>query len=185
MGACISCVWEEFSVPLKGFIRKRVTNEQDADDILQEVFVKIQNNIEGLMKVKKVHAWIYRITRNAIADYFRKAYNNIEISQLSEELVSTAEEELTANAEIASCLKVMVDSLPEIYKQAILLTEFEGMSQKELSEKMGISISGAKSRVQRARKILKEMLLGCCQLEMDRRGNIIDYKQKHSECKYC
>ncbi len=185
MGTCLSCVWEEFSVPLKGFIRKRVANEQDADDILQEVFVKIQNSIISLMDDNKVHAWIYRITRNTIADYYRKAHSNIEISELSEDLLSAAEEELTANAEIASCLKVMVDSLPETYKQAILMTEFQDMTQRELSEKLGISVSGAKSRVQRARKMLKEMLLGCCQLEMDRRGNIIDYKHKHSECIYC
>ncbi|MDA8226295.1 MAG: sigma factor-like helix-turn-helix DNA-binding protein [Desulfitobacterium hafniense] len=79
----------------------------------------------------------------------------------------------------------MVDSLPETYKQAILLTEFQNMTQKELSEKLGISISGAKSRVQRGRKMLKEMLLGCCQLEVDRRGNIIDYQHKNSECEYC
>lgn len=185
MGACISCIWEELSVSLKGFIRKRVANEQDADDILQEVFIKIQNNIEGLMNDNKIHAWIYRITRNTITDHYRKTHNNIYISNISEELLNTEEEELTANAEIASCLKAMVDSLPEIYKQAILITEYEDMTQKELSEKLGISISGAKSRVQRARKMLKVMLLGCCQLEMDRRGKIIDYKHKHSECKYC
>ena len=126
-----------------------------------------------------------RVARNTITDYYRRNHNKFEITDLTENLESITDEELSANTEIASCLKLMVDSLPETYKQAILLTEFKNMTQKELSEKLGISISGAKSRVQRARKMLKEMLLLCCQLEIDSRGNIIDYRHKNSECKYC
>lgn len=185
MSISINCVWEEFSVPLKRFIKKRIANEQDADDIFQEIFIKIHNNIGKLMNDNNIHAWIYRITRNAITDYYRRNHHNIEIIELLENLESSTDEELSANTEIASCLKVMVDSLPETYKQAIILTEFQNMTQRELSEKLGISISGAKSRVQRGRRMLKKMLLGCCQLEIDRRGNIIDYKHKNSECKYC
>jgi len=184
VSTCINCVWDEFSVPLKRFIKKRVINEQDADDIFQEIYLKIHKNLGSVMNEDKLHAWIYRVARNTITDYYRN-HNKYEITDLTEDLESSTDEELSANTEIASCLKVMVDSLPETYKQAILLTEFQNMTQKELSEKLGISISGAKSRVQRARKMLKEMLLGCCQLEIDRRGNIIDYKHKNRKCKYC
>ena len=179
MSTCTDCIWEEFSVPLKGFIKKRVTNEQDADDILQEIFIKIHNNIGNLMNENKINAWIYRITRNTITDYYRRNHNNFEITELPEDLERSIDDDLSANTEIASCLKGMIDSMPENYKQAIVLTEFQNMTQKELSEKMGISISGAKSRVQRARRMLKEMLLGCCHFEFDRFGNIIDYKQKN------
>jgi len=182
---CTKCIWEEFRIPLKRYIKKRVANEQDVEDIFQEIFLKIHSNIESLMNDNKIHAWIYRITRNTITDYYRKNHNIYEITELPEDLQSDTDEELSENIEIASCLKVMVDSLPEKYKQAILQTEFQNMTQKELSDKLGISISGAKSRVQRARKMLKEMLLGCCELEIDRRGNIIGYKHKSSECKYC
>lgn len=185
MSTCINCVWEEFSIPLKRYINKRVANEQDADDIFQEVFIKIYDNIGSLTNENKIHAWVYSITRNTITDYYRRNRNKIEITGLPESLESNSEEEPSANVEIASCLRVMVDTLPETYKQAILLTEFQNMTQKELSQKIGISISGAKSRVQRGRKMLKEMLLGCCQLEMDRRGNVINYEHKSSECKYC
>jgi len=185
VSTCINCVWEEFSVPLKRFIKKRVAHEQDADDIFQEIYLKIHKNIGSVMNEDKLHAWIYRVARNTITDYYRRNHCKFEITDLTEDLESSTDEELSANTEIASCLKVMVDSLPETYKQAILLTEFQNITQKELSEKLGISISGGKSRVQRARKMLKEMLLGCCQLEIDRRGNIIDYKHKNSECKYC
>ncbi|AFQ44215.1 RNA polymerase sigma factor SigZ [Desulfosporosinus meridiei] len=185
MSTCINCVWEEFSLPLKRFIKKRVANEQDAEDIFQEIFLKIHKNIGGLMKENRLHAWIFRIAHNTIKDYYRRNNLKLESTDLGEDLESNTAEETSANTEIASCLKIMVESLPETYKQAILLTEFQSMTQKELSEKLGISLSGAKSRVQRGRKMLKEMLLGCCQLEIDSRGNIIDYKHKSSECKYC
>ena len=179
MSTCTNCIWEEFSKPLKRFINTRVANEQDADDILQEIFMKIHKNIGSLMNENKIHAWIYRITRNTITDYYRKNQNKFEVTGIPENLESSSDEELSTNTEIASCLKGMINSMPENYKQAIFLTEFQNMTQKELSEKMGISISGAKSRVQRARKMLKEMLLACCHFEFDRFGNIIDYKQKN------
>lgn len=185
MSICTNCIWEEFSVSLKRFIIKRVANKQDADDILQDIFIKIHNNIGSLIDDNKIHAWIYSIARNTINDYYRKKHNNHEITGLPEDIKDDSYEELSANAEMASCLKTKIENLPEIYKEAILLTEFQNMTQKELSEKLGISLSGAKSRVQRARKMLKKMLLDCCHLEIDKRGNIIDYKHKNSENKYC
>jgi RNA polymerase sigma-70 factor (ECF subfamily) len=185
MTVCVNHIWKEFSVPLKNFIKRRITNEADADDILQEVFIRIQNNIANLIDEDKIHAWVYKITRNVIVDYYRKGDKSLVFSEISEELVMEFDEDLTSNVEIAACLKTMIDSLPDKYRQALLLTEFENLTQKELSEKMGLSLSGAKSRVQRGRGKLKEMLLGCCQIEFDRLGNVIDYQHKSSECKYC
>jgi RNA polymerase sigma-70 factor (ECF subfamily) len=109
----------------------------------------------------------------------------MESESLPEEMPLVLEDDLSLNSEIAFCLKNMVDELPDIYKQAITLTAFENHTQKEYSEMAGISLSGAKSRVQRARSLLKEMVLGCCSLEFDRLGNIIDYKKRKGDCKYC
>jgi len=185
MAVCINHIWEELSVPLKSFIKKRIANEADADDILQEVFIKINSNIGDLSDDHKINAWVYRITRNAIVDYYRRHDKSIELSELSEKLAIGTVEDVTSNVEIAACLKSMIESLPEKYKEAVLLTEFQNLTQKELSNRMGLSLSGAKSRVQRGREKLKEMLLGCCQLEFDRLGNVIDYQHKSSDCKYC
>lgn len=182
---CANCIWEEFSAPLKGFIIKRVANEQDVADILQDIFVKIYNNIGSLTDDNKIDAWIYTIARNTINDYYRRKCTSYELLELSEDIKDNSYEEKSENAEIALCLKAIISNLPEKYKEAILLTEFQNMTQKELSEKQNISLSGAKSRVQRARKMLKKMLLDCCNLEFDRRGNIIDYKHKNGGNKYC
>lgn len=185
MAVCINQIWEEFSVPLKIFIRKRIASETDADDILQEVFMKIHNSLDNLTDDHKINAWVYRITRNAIVDYYRRNDKSFELSEFSEVMAMEPDEDMNSNVEISACLKAMIESLPDKYKEAILLTEFQNLTQKELSQKMGLSLSGAKSRVQRARGKLKEMLLECCHIEFDRMGNVIDYQHKSNECKYC
>ncbi len=182
---CLIDYWEESKAPLKNFIRNRVSNEEDIEDILQDVFLKLISNIDKLMDDQKVHAWIYRVTRNAIIDYYRRNHKSLDLESIPEELPLVLDEDLTFNKEIAYCLKNMVDKLPEIYKQAIQITIFENHTQKEYSEMVGISVSGAKSRVQRARDILKEMVLGCCSLEFDGLGNIINYKKRSSNCQFC
>jgi RNA polymerase sigma-70 factor (ECF subfamily) len=182
---CVNDIWEQFNKPLKKFIRKRVNNDQDTDDIFQEVFIRIHNNIGSLKDDSKINAWIYNIARNVIIDYYRKHEKSIKLVEIYEDLIIEKDDELSLNSEIANCLKPMIDTLPEKYKQAIILTEFENLTQKELSKSMGLSLSGAKSRVQRARKKLKEIILDCCSLEFDNLGNIINYEHKSADCKYC
>ena len=181
----VNQIWDKFNEPLKNFIRKRIPDEKDVDDVLQEVFLKIHANIESLSDDQKIYAWIYKITRNAIADYYRRIEKSVDFLEFPEDLAIAQDESVNQNMEIAACLKSMIDNLPEKYKEAVLLTEFQNLTQKELSERMGLSLSGAKSRVRRGREKLKEMLLDCCHLEFDRLGNVIDYKYRSSGCKYC
>ena len=186
MEICIENIWAEFSAPLKTYIKKRVEKDQDVDDILQTVFLKIHYSICNLKEADKIHAWVYSITRHALADFYRTRKFESDIAEFTENIMGDNDEvEATANDEITQCLIPMINHLPEKYRQAILFTEFQNLTHKELSERMGLSVSGAKSRVQRARRTLKEMLLGCCHLEFDRRGNVIDYKHKSSDCKFC
>ena len=185
MPICSESIWEEFSKPLKNFIKRRVKNDQDVDDILQNVFYKIHNSISSLRDADKIYAWVYRIARNAVTDFYRTQKSEEDIIELSEDIISETGDELTANDEIAQCLIAMIKHLPEKYEQTIILTEFQNLTQKELGERMGLTVSGAKSRVQRARLKLKEMLLGCCHLEFDRLGNVIDYTHNCSDCKFC
>lgn len=183
----VESLWAEFSRPLLSFIKKRVDNEHDAEDILQDVFCKIQNNINSMKHEEKIQAWVYTITRNAITDFYRTHRLENQNSELSDDIPDEKLEygSENANEDIAKCLKVMVDSLPDKYKEAILLTEFQNLTQRELSQKLGLTLPGAKSRVQRARVKLKEMLLGCCDLEFDHLGNVIEYQDKKNRCKFC
>lgn len=172
-------LWETFSAPLQRFILRRVSDPHSAEDILQDVFLKIHTRIDTLHQQDRVAAWIYQVARNAIADYYRAQR---PMSDLPETLL--IHEELPGDDvvhELLPCVAAMVDALPDTYREALRLTEYEGLSQKELSERQGISFSGAKSRVQRARAKIKQQLLDCCHFELDHAGRIIDY-QPHCAC---
>jgi len=183
---CLESIWSEFAPPLKNFIRKRVKQDENVDDILQNVFLKIHRNISSLKDADKIHAWVYSITRHELANFYRTRKYESDITEFPEDIMNDSDEvKASINDEIAQCIIPMINQLPEKYKQALILTEFHNLTQKELSERMDLSVSGAKSRVQRARLKLKEMLLVCCQLEFDRRGNVTDYKHKCNDCEFC
>jgi RNA polymerase sigma-70 factor (ECF subfamily) len=142
--------------------------------------------IDTLLDEEKLQSWIYQIARNAIADYYREHRATSELSELSEAEAPLLQEEPAAEDDIVKelipSIKAMVDSLPPDYREALLLTEYAGLTQRELAQRLGLSLSGAKSRVQRAREKLKTMLLDCCHFEFDRRGKVIDYQPKCSCC---
>ena len=172
-------IWREFNQALGQFISRRVSNQQDSEDILQDVFFKIHNSIHSLRDQDKLPSWVYQITRNTIMDYYRKQRTNVT---LSESLPGDRLPEPTAEQELAACLEPMINQLPDKYQTAIRLTEFEGLTQKEMGEKLGLSFSGAKSRIQRARHELKDMLLACCHFEFDRTGQMLDYRSRCAQC---
>jgi RNA polymerase sigma-70 factor, ECF subfamily len=177
-------VWKSFSDPLKQFISKRVSNEFDTDDILQDVFIKIHLHINNLEDDQKIYSWIYQITRHTIIDFYRKRKRDSIFTQTTvEQEDSIFPDSSDAHEELSKCLKDMVNGLPVSYREAIEFTEFQGMTQKELGKQMGLSLSGAKSRVQRARGKLQVTLLTCCQIELDRRGTIIAYTPRNADCK--
>ncbi len=175
-------VWEAFHTPLQQFIRRRISDEATAEDVLQDVFLKIHQHVETLRDVKKLESWIYQITRNAIIDSYRSSrptttLEAAEVLDLPEELPDD-----DVVSELLPCVRAMVRKLPELDRQALVLTEYRGLTQKEMAERLGLSFSGAKSRVQRAREKLKQQLLECCHFELDRRGHIIDYQARCHSC---
>ena len=183
-----SIVSNEFRKSLKRFIRSKVSNKQDAEDILQEVFIKIYKNVATVHEDEKIQAWVYQIARNTIIDYYRKRDKDVTANpQLLQELIREQtiidnNEEENKNVIVASWLKDMIESLPDKYREALVLTELQNATQKELTDTLQISISGAKSRVQWARSKLKDVLLECCHVEMDTSGNVIDYKKNDRSC---
>ena len=175
-------VWETFHAPLQQFIRHRVSDDATAEDLLQDVFLNIHQHVDTLKDVKKLESWIYQVTRNAIIDYYRSirtttTLEDPEALQLAEDL---PDEDVIS--ELFPCVRAMVTSLPAQDRQALILTEYQGLTQKELAERLGLSLSGAKSRVQRARAKLKQQLLACCHFELDRRGYVIDYQPRCACC---
>lgn len=177
-------IWQSYSSQLKAYILKRIPDSSFADDILQDVFIKIHEKIDMLNDDEKISNWIYQITKNSIIDYYRKQKMKFsDIQELSDEEMNVTEATYTTIYEnpeqrIASGLREMINALPEKYAKALFMVEIEGLSQVQLAKESKISVSGAKSRVQRGRQMLKDSLLECCHYEFDKYGTIISYHSK-------
>jgi len=167
----IETAWIDLSTRLRKFIRSRVADDATADDLLQDVFLKISRRGDDWKNAGHLEGWLFRVARNAIVDYYRTKRHNVEIEDIhADENFADPE----CYEDLKASFRRMVNELPRHYREAIVLTEFEGLSQIELAERLGISVSGAKSRVQRARRHLRKMLEDCCRFEFDRRGRVID-----------
>lgn len=172
----LESLWADCSAALRTFIRSRVEDDAVADDLLQEVFIRIHENMAGLRDQERIQSWVYQIARHVIIDHYRSRRN---LTTLSEVMPDPSElfQEPDAAEELTRSIRSLVNALPQPYREALLLTEFEGLNQRELADRLGISLSGAKSRVQRARQKIKDELLTCCHFEFDRYGRVIDYWQ--------
>ncbi|MFQ5511795.1 MAG: RNA polymerase sigma factor SigZ [Candidatus Krumholzibacteriia bacterium] len=176
-------IWRQYHDGLRRFIESRVGDSTESDDILQEVFLRIHSRIDTLRDDRKVGSWIYRITRNAIVDYYRSRKETAEVPDSM--TAPEADPTERTRGEIQSWLVPMILTLPEPYREALRLSEIEGLAQKELAKRQGISLSGAKSRVQRGRAMLKQTLVDCCRFEFDHRGRVVDWEKKGTDCENC
>jgi RNA polymerase sigma-70 factor (ECF subfamily) len=190
-------IWAEFGRRLRAFIARRVTNEADVEDILQDVFLRIHQRAGTVRRADRLVSWLFQLTRNAIADHYRAPERRRELpsgdpSELPTDRPSAtdqSEESDHATAEtrreLASCLRPMVGRLPAPYRDAIGLVDLEGMTQPQAAARLGLSISGTKSRVQRGRRALKRMLQDCCRVSLDSGGRVVAYDVRGAACDPC
>ena len=181
-------VWEDFHGRLRSFVSRRVKQPADAEDVVQEIFLRIHRNLSTVKDEARLPAWIFKIARNAIVDYFRKNARSAE--GLAEDFdlpAPTEQSEIDCSAlkELAHCLEPMIEALPESYRHAIHLTELKGVAQSKAAKQTGLSVSGMKTRVQRARRKLKTMLLQCCEIELDNRRGVVAYQRRSNDCCPC
>lgn len=171
---------DELRGDLRKFIARRIQNQADVDDVLQEILIKIHRSADRLNDENNLFAWVYAIARNAIVDHYRKQRPTTSLDGDIDNPTDLAEEPPEADAlgEIADCLRPFLGHVPEKYRDAIVHTDLEGMTQGDLAQRLGLSVSGAKSRVQRAREHLKGMLLECCRLEFNAKGRVVGYECK-------
>ncbi|GEA51808.1 RNA polymerase sigma factor SigZ [Vibrio inusitatus NBRC 102082] len=167
--------WQNHKAQLRYYVEKRIDDVDAVDDILQDVYIKASGNLHQLKSKGSLKGWLYRIAYNTIMDFYRARQ---PYEELPEDLVS--EEDDTgkqARDELAECLRPLIDELPEKYGTPLRLAELEGVSQKEIAEQLGLSLSGAKSRVQRSRIKFREQMMACCDFEIGQDG-ITEYSPK-------
>ena len=179
----IESIWINVYGKLFGFISKYGINKDDVNDIIQDTFLKVKTNIDSLRNPAKVESWIFQIARNTINDFFREKKKLFEAEENTKEVSiepnAFAEEDIKIKIqtqEFSEYAGFIVSELPEKYRNAVYMADIEGLSLKEVSEELNISVSGAKSRVQRGRKMIKEIILKCCEVNTDKYGNIVDYE---------
>lgn len=174
-------IWDEFSEALKRFIYNRVKNNEITNDLLQEVFIKIHLNIHKIKKQESIKSWIYTITNNTINDYFKKQSKLHKLNSEPIELNTKTSNEHSAK----DCLLPLINSLPSTYKDALLLSEINGLKQSEVAKILNISLSGAKSRIQRGRNLLKDGFIACCNYKLNKSGYLVGEHKEKKDCKVC
>lgn len=174
-------IWSEFSTALKKFILSKVKDETIADDILQEVFIKIHLKKNELQKKDRLKSWLFTIANNTTLDYFRKR----DLVVPNEANDSSIEDTTKDSHDATDCIVPLILNLPKKYKEALLLTEVKGLKQQAAADKLGISLTAAKSRVQRGRDLLKKGFINCCDYTLDKNGFLKGEHKNIDDCKVC
>ncbi|HEY8947190.1 MAG TPA: sigma-70 family RNA polymerase sigma factor [Polyangiaceae bacterium] len=171
---------------LRPFIARRVP-AADVDDVVQDVFLRVQRSLPSLRDEQSLTPWLYQVARSAVAERHRQQGRQPEPvpeEELELELPPEDTGPSPLEAELASYLLPLISRLPSPYREALTLIELEGMTQQAAANALGISLSGMKSRVQRGREKLRESLEACCRVAVDARGTVIECVPKQpSTCR--
>lgn len=165
-------IWETHKSALTDFIKSKIDDPSLADDILQEVSIKLFDNLERKTGIQNHKAWLYQVARNTIADHYRK---NKKTETLS------IDPETSENPNVCFCDLsgfIIQTYLPKKYSEPLYLSDIEQKSQKEIAETLNLSLTATKSRIQRGRKKLKELIADCIDISYNNKGQIIDFELK-------
>lgn len=190
-------IWLQVYHGLRAFIVRRVANDAEVEDILQEVFLRMHRRLDSLKDPRRLVSWVFQITRHAIVDYYRAPERRREVPAglagdmdadhpaTAQPLTGPSADSGQLREELAACLRPMIERLSSQYREAVTLVELEGLTQNAAAKRLGLSVSGMKSRVQRGRRQLKQMLEECCVIQLDRRRSIAEYAVRDPQCNPC
>ena len=175
-----SQIYQTYEKPMFNYIFRMVQDRTDAEDLTQEVFIKVYNQLSTLRGESSISTWMYRLATNLCLDHFRKkSYQQdkktdpLSISVLSDSHTSGAlqsyedqevppADEVVIKAEMHACIHNYIDQLPEDYRAVIILSELQDLGHQEIAEILDCSLETVKIRLHRARKRLKETLEAHC-----------------------
>jgi RNA polymerase sigma-70 factor (ECF subfamily) len=179
---------QAFHRELLAFVKRRVP-EQDAEDLVQEIFARLVDKGPAAEDSERLGAWLYRVARNVVTDYYRRRAARREVpsplafdaeespafGMESEDEAGDATSNAVLRGHVSECVRAFLARLEPQYAQALALVEFDGLTQAEAAERVGLSLSGMKSRIQRARGLLFAELSQCCNFERDARARVVGY----------
>ncbi|CAM1369176.1 RNA polymerase sigma-70 factor, ECF subfamily [Tenacibaculum sediminilitoris] len=169
-------IWNTHEGHLRNFIKTKIDNETMVDDLLQEVGIKLLDNLKRKTTIHNYKTWLFQVTRNTIADYYRTNKKRFEVSNY---------QTITKNNSENSCVCdlsgfIIQTYLPEKYSKPLYLSDVEQIPQQEVANMLNLSLTATKSRIQRGRKKLQETVSNCVNIFYNNKGQIYDFQLKES-----
>lgn len=178
-------LWEDVATRLRPYVARQVP-ATDVDDVLQDVFVRMQRGLGSLRDEERFTSWLFQVARSSVAEHVRGKARH-PIAEPGDELpaVETLDDDRQASRALSSCVSLFVARLPSPYREAVTLVELEGLTAREAADRTGISVSGMKSRVQRGRAQLRQLFEQCCEIALDARGKVTEFSPRPQPCMQC
>ena len=173
-------VWDLYSQDIRSFILGKVNTEFIADDLLQETFIKVHTKLDTLKDADKLKPWLFSIARYTVMDHFRS--NKIRTPLLDEIIAS---DDTNPEHTREDCLQGIIKSLPEKYRNPLILADIQGLKQAQISERLNLPLSTVKSQIQRARKLIAQGFVDCCDFKINSEGFLVGELQEKENCKVC
>jgi RNA polymerase sigma-70 factor, ECF subfamily len=182
--------WEDVAARLRPFIARRVS-PSDIDDVMQDVFLRMQRGLPALRDEERFTSWLFQIARSSVAEHMRtrarhplpaEPYEDERPAEATEAAEAAEDGDRDAARALAACVSLFVARLPSPYREAVTLVELEGLTAREAADMVEISVSGMKSRVQRGRAQLRQMFDECCEIALDARGKVTDFTPRPRPC---
>jgi len=174
-GEDLSATFARLQHSLRSYLRRQVRDPAVADDLLQDVFIKALASIRAERQLENLTGWLYAVARTTVIDHHRSSRSTNE--ELNDNIPNVEADDERLHQELATCLRPLAEQLPPIYRDTLLATDFQGEKLRSLAAKQNLSVSAIKSRASRARVMLREKLLECCNVEMSN-GIVTDYHRR-------
>jgi RNA polymerase sigma-70 factor, ECF subfamily len=183
----LETISEEFRAQIFAYIRNKVGDSSTADDLTQETFVKVGNALAKGTEPEHFRGWLFQIARNTVIDSLKEARRFVPFEETlkgkeTDESGISDKIDNEFRQTLFCYTQKILGTLPAEDREALRLTELDGLSREELASELGMSLSGAKSRVLRARAKLRKAIEECCRLVTDPYGRVIDWKKRGSPC---
>jgi RNA polymerase sigma-70 factor (ECF subfamily) len=175
-------VWASYSEDLKRFIISKVKDNNIADDILQDTFIKIHTKLHTLKDSTKLKSWCFAVARNSILNYWRLRNKTLKVANFEVETKTEFTDNLHTEED---CLRGILQKIPKKYRTPLFLSDIKGLKQQEVAYQLNQSLSTTKSQIQRARKLIAKGFIDCCGFVINKEGNLVGEIQDKEDCKVC
>jgi RNA polymerase sigma-70 factor, ECF subfamily len=166
---CVVDAWLAHRNELKGYLRHRTGDAALADDVLQEVFLKAAGQGTSFCSFENPRAWLYQVARNALVDQYRTAR---PLDEMPDELIAEEASTTAPVDALAECLERVLAELPPGDAEIIRRCDLQGMKLQAFADAAGLTLVAVKSRIQRARRRLRQLLVGNCKVLLDDAGRV-------------